>query len=169
MVPLSSRQPLTLHQLGSSSGETPDNSVPTSDTTDPFMVLQHSSAGTLFSWLFTFLFLNLSLSELLQGLLERYLGIAPVLPNKCISLHLQMKPQNEVNSEKQQQQTTFVCFFFFNLPALLLACPFPLWPPVPSVSFWPLESHPFDFDIMSPFCGGNSGYSSCSGMRWSLS
>lgn len=58
-----------------------------------------------------------------------------VLPNKCISLHLQMKPQNEVNFEKQQQQITFVIFFFFNLSALLLACPLPLWPPVPSISF----------------------------------
>lgn len=35
MVTLSSRQPLTLHHLGNSTGENPDSSVPSSDTTVP--------------------------------------------------------------------------------------------------------------------------------------
>lgn len=103
---------------------------------------------------FTFLCLNLSLSELQQGLLERYFGISPVLPNKCISYHyifrwnLKMKWILKNNTNKPLAR---VFCFVFDLSALLLACPLPLWPPVPSVSFWPLESHPFDFDIPSPF------------------
>lgn len=84
MVTLSSRQPLTLHHLGSSSGENADSSVVFTHYS-PSRVTECSSAGTLFSWMFTFL--DLSLSELQQGSLERCFGIAPALANKCMSYH----------------------------------------------------------------------------------
>lgn len=169
MVTLSSGQPLTLHHLGSSSGENPDSRVPSSHTTVPprwpsTAQPEPCSPGCLLFWISA----SPSYSR------ARWKGTLALLQYFQISACHIITSSHETSKWRTTPTNhlweLFVLFcFVFNLSALLLACPLPLWPPVPSISFWPLESHPFDFDIASPFHVGDNRYSPCPGMRWSLS
>lgn len=166
MVTLSSRQPLTLHHLGSSSGENPDSSVPSSHTTVPprwpsTAQPEPCSPGGLLFWISA----SPSYSR------AHWKGALALLQYFQISAcHIitSMKPQNEEQHQQTTCESVLFCFVLFCLSALLLACPLPL------------ASRAFHFslairvtsvwlDIASPFHVGDNRYSPCPGMRWSLS